>query len=357
MSVVPRISVVMATYNRAETLKSTLDHLARQSLPPAEFEVIVVDDGSPDNTEQVVSERRASLPFSLTYLRHANQGPGYTQNRGLKEARAPIVCLMADDIFLAAGALEAHVRAHERYGEPAVAVLGKVMQSPALNQSVFLRKWDPFKFRDLEGMNELPYYFFWACNISFKRDFMLAHGMFRDEKGRAGAAAHEDVELGYRLSLHGLRIHYCGEACGHHYHIETLDGACRRAYERGLNWGDFRKLVADPEISVRYHVFNRHTLSDYLWTFRRRHSQIGADRNPLLLLGRIALRTLLFNVVTVKGFWLPLAHAAERNAFAARLMHRQLYRGIISFHFFRGVAHGDKAYRDNAGAGPRVPQC
>jgi len=357
MNTTPRISVVMATYNRAETLKSTLDHLARQTLPPSDFEVIVVDDGSPDDTEQVVAARRPSLPFSLTYLRHANRGPGYTQNRGLREARAPVVCLMADDILLAPGALKAHVEAHERFGEPSVAVLGKVMQSPELNQSVFLRKWDPFKFRDLDGLSELPYFFFWACNISFKREFMLAHGMFRDEKGRAGAAAHEDVELGYRLSRHGLRIRYCGDAFGHHYHIENLDGACRRAYERGLNWGDFRDHVDDPEISVRYHVFNRRTLNDYIWTFRHGEAQLGADRNPFLLLGRIALRTLLFNTATVKTFWLPLARAAERNAAIAMLMHRQLYRGVISFHFFKGVAHGRRAGRDDAGAGPRVSQC
>ena len=43
---------------------------------------------------------------------------------------------------------------------------------------------------------ELPYYMFWACNISFRREFMLAHGMFRDEMGRLNArlsAVTEDV--------------------------------------------------------------------------------------------------------------------------------------------------------------------
>ena len=351
-----RISVVMATYNRAQTLMRTLDHLAKQTLPKSDYEVIVVDDGSPDDTERVVAELRGSLPFELTFMRHPNQGPGYTQNRGLRVARAPLVLLMADDILLAPGALEGHVRAHEEHPEPQVAVLGKVVQAPHLDQTVFLRKWDPFKFRDFEGIRELPYFFFWACNISCKRDFMLAHGMFRDRRGRAGAAAHEDVELGYRLSRHGLRIIYCGDAFGHHYHIETLDGACRRAYERGLNWEEFRELVDDPEISVRYHVLTRRTISDYAGAFRRGNPQLGADRNPVALFGRIALRMALFNAFTVPHLWLPLARLAERSRAASHLMHRQFYRGIISYHFFKGVADGDAIGRDGKGTSPHVHQ-
>lgn len=354
----PRISLVMATYNRAETIRTTLDHLAKQTLRPEDYEVIVVDDGSPDDTGSVVESLRPAMPFTLTYLRHPNAGPGFTQNRGMREARAPIVCLIADDIFLAPGALEAHLRAHESHPEPHYAVLGKVLQAPHLDQSLFLRRWDPFKFRELEAHEELPWFLFWACNVSFKRDFMLAHGMFHDRKGRAGAAAHEDVELGYRLAKHGMRLLYRKEAFGHHYHLENLEGACRRALERGLNWGEFRRLADDPEITVRYHVVTRRTLRDYFTVFRRAGTpQLGADRNPLLLFARIGLRAAAFNGVTVPLFWLPLARAAERRATLAPLMNTQVYRGIIAHHFFKGVALGEARDREERDAGPHVPQC
>jgi glycosyltransferase involved in cell wall biosynthesis len=357
MTSLPLISVVLATYNRAETLKTTLDHLARQTLPPGAFEVLVIDDGSPDNTAEVVAQCTPNLPFKLTYLRHENQGPGYTQNRGIRAATAPLICLMADDIWLAPGALAAHVERHKAHPEPEVAVLGQVMQSPELKQSVFLQKWDPFKFRDLRGMSELPYYYFWACNISCKRAFMLDHGMFRDEKGRAGAAAHEDVELGYRLSHHGLRIIYSEAACGHHYHIEDLAGANRRAYQRGLNWETFRKQVDDPEISIRYHVLNRHSVRDYVYAFKRNNKQLGPDRNPLLLLSRIALRMALFNTLTVRYAWLPMAYAAEHSPMFAKLMHRQLYRGIISYHFFKGASDAEMVFSRTEGYDKHAPKC
>src|SRR5437868_15370592 len=94
---IPSLSVVMATYNRAATIYETLQHLADQDIAPSEYEVIVIDDGSSDNTREVVESAQAWAPFKLTYLHHSNRGPGYTQNRGIALAAAPVLLLMADD--------------------------------------------------------------------------------------------------------------------------------------------------------------------------------------------------------------------------------------------------------------------
>lgn len=337
-----KLSVVMATYNRAETIRETLRHLADQSLDPASYEVIVIDDGSPDHTRAVVQEWLGQAPFKLSYLHHANHGPGYTQNRGLEVARAPIVLLMADDIFMAHDTLAAHLAMHEAHAEPEVAVLGRVEQSPALDGSVFLRTWDPFRFSAFAGQMELPYYRFWACNISVKRAFVLRYGPFREQRGRAGAASHEDPELGYRLSRGGLRILYCPDALGFHHHVVTFEQACRRAHMQGLNFPDFRDLVGQPEIAVAYHVFSFATFADHLRTwFGDRGRFVGAnERNPLLLLGRYLLRDLAFNSLTVRLLWTPLLARAEHDPFVARVTRAAFYRGVIAYHFFRGCREG-----------------
>ena len=109
------LSVVLPTYARAEVLRTTLRHLADQTLRPEAYEVIVIDDGSPDHTEEVVRQAVSESPCRITSLKHENSGPGYTQNRGILQASAPLILLMADDIFLTRGALEAHVAAHERH--------------------------------------------------------------------------------------------------------------------------------------------------------------------------------------------------------------------------------------------------
>jgi glycosyltransferase involved in cell wall biosynthesis len=349
-----RLSVVMATYNRAETIRETLRHLADQSLDPTQYEVIVIDDGSPDHTRVVVDEWMDRAPFKLTYLHHANRGPGYTENRGLEAARAPVVLLMADDIFMAHDTLAAHLAMHDANPEPEVAVLGRVEQSPTLDGNLFLRTWDPFRFTAFAGQTELPYYRFWACNISVKRDFVMRYGPFREQRGRAGAAAHEDPELGYRLSRGGLRILYAPAALGHHHHIVTFEQACKRAYMQGLNFPDFRDQVGQPEIAVAYHVFGPSTLRDHLqiWFGPRRRFVGPAERNPLRLLARYALRDLAFNFITVPLLWQTMLARAERNPMLARLVRANFYHGVIAHHFFRGCREG-RAWTPAAQTAPR----
>jgi glycosyltransferase involved in cell wall biosynthesis len=334
---VVKLSVVLATYNRADTLRRTLECLAGQNLDPALYEVLVVDDGSPDHTGRVVAEAAPTFPCRLAYLHHGNRGPGYTQNRGILEARAPLVLLMADDIWLAHGALRAHLARHERSPEPEVAVLGKVLQSPEMTQSVFLRHWDPFGFRDLEGGKELPSPMFWVCNISVKRGFMLRHGMFREVVGKAGPSDHHDAEVGYRLGQHGLRILYDEEAWGFHYHPCTLDQMIARYYERGLNWPAYRKLAPAPEVTVLAHVLTLRTLPDYLRVLRGPNSLHGADRHLFWHVARKAVRLLAFSRLTVPWLWKPLADRAEKNPWLAKLMNRRFYRALMYYYFERGI--------------------
>lgn len=335
----PRISVVMATYNRAETLRETFAHLKSQTLPPEEFEVIVVDDGSPDRTAEVVAELAAGCAFPVRYLSHENRGPGYTQNRGMREARAALVLLIADDIFLAPGALAAHVRCHETHPGEGLAVLGRVLQSPRLDETLFLRRWDPWRLGGLVDGMELPYYMFWACNVSFKRRFMLEHGMFRDERGRAGPAAHEDAELGHRLHQHGLRLVAGRDALGYHHHVETLEGTLRRSHQRGLNFPDFQARVPHPEIDVAYRTYDFAWLAAHAAALsgERRRYLMAADRGVARLALRHALRVLFFNGLLVERLWLPLLRAGERHAWAAALARPGLYRGVVVHYFLRGL--------------------
>jgi len=338
----PAISVVVATYNRADTLRETLRHLDAQRLAPGSFEVIVVDDGSTDGTRAAVEAAQRECACPIAYLHHPNRGPGHTQNRGIRAARAGVVLLIADDIFLDPDAVGAHLACHARDGAPELAALGRVLQSPRLTQTVFLAKWEPWHLADLADGQPMPYYMFWACNISFKRDFMLRHGMFRDEMGRAGAAAHEDVELGYRLHRHGLRIVYARGALGHHHHVETLEGTLRRSYQRGLNWQDFRQRVPEPEIDILYRVYDPRSLlaNRAALAGPRRAYLSGGDRSLLRLTLRWGLRGALFNRVTVPGVWLPLFAAAERFPWVAALVHGNLYRGVVVHYFLKGCRDG-----------------
>lgn len=342
----PEISVILSTYRRAETLRRTLDHLIAQDLPAERFEVVLVDDGSPDNTADVAREYEGRVPFAMTYRRHENRGPGYTQNRGIEIARAPVVLLMADDIFLAPNAVRAHLEMHRENPGREVAVLGRVDQSPELTQTVFLSKWDPFRFKDIAGQRELPPFRFWAMNISAKREFLVSSGMYLEHRGRGGASCLEDLELGCRLHGKGLRLLYSEAAMGHHYHVVTLDQAIQRWYERGLNYGEFRRHAPLPELTVWFHVLDRHTIGEYYRVLRGPNSFHGRERIFAWHVVRELVRMCVVNGATARLFWRPLFDLAERSSAVAGLVRPSMYRAFLYFHFLRGVGDARRLYGD-----------
>jgi glycosyltransferase involved in cell wall biosynthesis len=352
-----RVSVVLATYRRAETLRRTLEHLAGQDLESSAYEVIVVDDGSPDHTRAVVEEFARTSPFALTYLHHANRGPGYTQNRGIRAAKAPLVLLMADDIWLTPGALRAHVQVHEQNPQPQVAVLGRVDQSPEVKGTVFLRNWDPFGYSDLRDARILPFTMFWACNISVKRDFLLENGLFSEEVGPGGPHHHHDVELGYRLHLHGLSILYGKEALGYHYHPCTRQDIMRQYYQRGLNFDLLRKQAPGPEVLILGRLLSLRTLPEVARALRRPGAGAGLEGSLAWHVTRWLVRSATFNRLTVPLFWEPAAERAETNRALALLMNRRVYRALMHYHFMRGIrdARAQAAPVQSPEAAPAAP--
>jgi glycosyltransferase involved in cell wall biosynthesis len=91
----PAISVVIATFNRANVLPETLDSILAQTFQ--DFELIVVDDGSADDTREVV-ERYGSR---VHYLHQSNRGPSAARNLGVAHAKAPWIAFQdSDDLSL-----------------------------------------------------------------------------------------------------------------------------------------------------------------------------------------------------------------------------------------------------------------
>ena len=109
-------SVVIPTFRRPETLFPVLDALGRQVAPP-EFEVVVVDDGSGDDTPARLAAYRPAYPFR--YFSQSNGGPASARNRGVREARGRIVLFLGDDTVPEPALLSVHGKAHaERRPHP-----------------------------------------------------------------------------------------------------------------------------------------------------------------------------------------------------------------------------------------------
>jgi glucosyl-dolichyl phosphate glucuronosyltransferase len=92
-----RFSIVIATYKRAALLKDTLDSLSRLQ-PGAPWEVVVVDNNSPDNTKAVVEAAAPSYPVPLHYVFEREQGRSAALNCGFRVATGEIVVTTDDDV-------------------------------------------------------------------------------------------------------------------------------------------------------------------------------------------------------------------------------------------------------------------
>jgi hypothetical protein len=120
----PAVSVVIPTYNAHRYLVEALEHLREQTIEPAEVEVIVVDDGSDDDTWAYLEEQLAGWP-ELVIQRQDNTGrPGAVRNVGLTLATGRYVFFHDADDWLAAHALQRLVEAADEYG--ADIVIGRV---------------------------------------------------------------------------------------------------------------------------------------------------------------------------------------------------------------------------------------
>ena len=93
----PLVSVVIPTYNSAEFLVEALDSVSEQTYN--NYEVVLIDDGSTDNTKEVVEAYRSRI--KLNYIYQENQGVAAARNRGIAAAKGELIAFLdADDLFL-----------------------------------------------------------------------------------------------------------------------------------------------------------------------------------------------------------------------------------------------------------------
>lgn len=91
----PQISVIMATYNRAECILAALKSILRQDYAP--LEIIVIDDGSTDTTHQVVAALIAETEIPIRYVRQENRGQPSAFNHALRLTQGEVIAFLDDD--------------------------------------------------------------------------------------------------------------------------------------------------------------------------------------------------------------------------------------------------------------------
>lgn len=198
----PELSVVVATFNRPDSLLRILRELAAQTCDLARFEVVVVDDGSRDDaTERVRAEQSAFAGLSLQLHRQQNGGAARARQKGAELARGRLVLFVDDDMILPAEFVASHLQAHQ--GHDRRVVMGRLRAAPGLAtmplfERFYARMLDRFAAEVAQKDAHFSGPSLYTGNLSLPRALFFEAGGFDVSFGQI-----EDAELGVRLERAG----------------------------------------------------------------------------------------------------------------------------------------------------------
>jgi glycosyltransferase involved in cell wall biosynthesis len=234
------VSVVIPTFNRREILSYTLLSLTKQEIDKDRFEVVIIDDGSTDDTREMVETFESRLNLKYHFLKDSGHTPSTARNRGILLSEGRIILLIDSGVILKSDCIREHVNFYEENPSGAT-VIGYVYGffAPVEVEEEMLKLIitdDPAEsFRRLSGDDMFldirdkhyptyndqlqdipaPWFYYWSCHISASRKDLIEVGLFDENyNGRWGV---EDNDLGYRLQQKGIRTYLLRSAQTIHY--------------------------------------------------------------------------------------------------------------------------------------------
>lgn len=217
-----KISVVVCTYNRSESLAKALASIARSQVPESiHWEVLVIDNNSGDRTKEVVEEFCARYPGRFRYILESRQGLSFARNAGVRESLGEILVFTDDDVTVEPGWLQSLTK--NLSGGEWVGAGGRILPT----WSVAIPTWLPQK----ESLGMAPLVMFdlglkpgvltdppFGANMAFHREMFEGYGEFRTDLGRGpdNLLGNEDTEFATRLIAAGERLRYEPSAVVYH---------------------------------------------------------------------------------------------------------------------------------------------
>jgi glycosyltransferase involved in cell wall biosynthesis len=288
------ITVILCTHNRCQSLAKALASAAALRVPESlEWEVLVVDNNSRDQTREVVKEFADQYPGRFRYLFEPQPGKSYALNTGIREARGTVLAFIDDDVSVEPYWLM-NLTAALHSGESAGAG-GRILPEKNFSPPGWLSLTGPrgryalaplalFDLGEQPGaLAEPPF----GTNMAFRKEMFEKHGYFRTDLGpRPGSEIrNEDTEFGARLLAQGERIRY--EPSAVVYHTVSEDRVQKKYY---LDWwfdkgrADIRQFGIPTNawcvLGIPLYLFRRLAVWTLRWmvTFdppRRFHSKLA----------------------------------------------------------------------------------
>ena len=209
------VSIVIPTFARPERLRECLGALSLQRVPKSAYEVVVVDDGSPEALDSLIESFSHTLQIRL--IRQSNAGPAAARNRGVRESSGALIAFTDDDCRPSNKWLEQLLVSERTH--PGALVGGTTING--LPREIFATTSQLIVDLVYEHFNShaSEAYFLTSNNFLCQRTAFLEIGGFDSVFSRAGG---EDRDFCDRWRMSGRRIVWVREALVEHCHSQTL---------------------------------------------------------------------------------------------------------------------------------------
>jgi len=195
-------TIQLCTYNRAALLERVLEAAFDQTVPDDAYEVVLVDDGSSDETPSVIERARPRAPCPFTVVSQANRGLAAARNAGIARAAGERIIFVDDDVLVLPNFVQEHMRSAA--ARPGTIVRGGAIEVESLDELP----------PPVWGINNYSGNYFWTTNVSAPLRTIRAIGGFDESFSEYGW---EDIDVGLRLRAAGIKAVFNPRALVYHF--------------------------------------------------------------------------------------------------------------------------------------------
>ncbi len=256
------VSIIICTYNRAQYLAKALEHIANLDKEFKDFEIVIVNNNSTDNTDSLVLQFVKNHPeLAINYVIEDNQGLSFARNRGVAESRGSIISFVDDDAYVDHD-FALNLKKFFNKNPSMRAIGGRITPDYEIEKPRWMSRFLLPLVAGLDMGSQVkifpPSKFPIGANMAFKQEIFEQYGLFDTDLGRKGYLLEggEEKDLFQRIRSNGEEIFYVPALhVLHHIPADRTKIAYIKAQAKGVAVSERRRVGKAGSAAIISKVF------------------------------------------------------------------------------------------------------